>query len=225
MLKFGPAITRRLRRRRPRPSDRSHLDEMVVRIEGERMYLWRAVNHEGEVLDMHVQSRRNFRAALRLMRKPLKRQGFAPKLLVTDRLRSYASSLRLRRNDRAENSHQVVRRRERKMQRFRSAQCAQRFLSMHAARPQNSAPSRLAVNAPPRQLNLTMSSGAAPRGGRRPVMRQARFLARTCVLASGPPKRVRATGLRPICQSRAVADFTSTPRPADPRITHDVLHY
>ena len=69
VLKFGPAIARRLRRRRPRPSDRWHLDEMVVRVAGERMYLWRAVDHEGEVLDMLVQRRRDTRAALRLMRK------------------------------------------------------------------------------------------------------------------------------------------------------------
>src|SRR2546423_2514236 len=107
------------------------------------MYLWRAVDHEGEVLDMLVQRRRDTRAALRLMRKLLKKQGFAPKLLVTDKLRSYASAFRrlrlncphaqgLRKNNRAENSHQAVRRRERKMQRFKSARSAQRLLSMHA---------------------------------------------------------------------------------------------
>jgi putative transposase len=117
VLKFGPVIARRLRRRRPRPSNRWHLDEMVVRIAGARMYLWRAVDHEGEVLDMLVQRRRDTRAALRLMRKLLKKQGFAPKLLVTDKLRSYASAFRrlrlncpheqgLRKNNRAENSHQ-----------------------------------------------------------------------------------------------------------------------
>ena len=96
---------------------------MVVRIAGRQMYLWRAVDHEGEVLDMLVQRRRDTRAALRLMRKLLKKQGFVPKLLVTDKLRSYASAFRrlrlncrhergLRKNNRAENS---------------------RFLSMHAA--------------------------------------------------------------------------------------------
>ncbi len=90
VLKFGPAIARRLRQRRPRPSDRWHLDEMVVRISGKRMYLWRAVDHEGEILDMLVQRRRDKRAAVRLMRKLLKKQGFAPKVLVTDKLRSYA---------------------------------------------------------------------------------------------------------------------------------------
>jgi putative transposase len=141
VLKFGPVIARR---RRPRPSDRWHLDEMVVRIAGKRMYLWRAVDHEGEVLDVLVQRRRDARAALRLMRKLLKKQAFAPKLLVTDKLRSDASAFRrlrltcpheqrLRKNNRAENSHQVVRRRERKMQRFKTARSAQRFLSMHAA--------------------------------------------------------------------------------------------
>ena len=117
---------------------------MVVRIAGARMYLWRAVDHEGEVLDMLVQRRRDTRSALRLMRKLLKKQGFAPKLLVTVKLRSYSSAFRclrltcrheqgLRQNNRAENSHQAVRRRERKIQRFKSARSAQRFLSMHAA--------------------------------------------------------------------------------------------
>src|SRR5438309_63397 len=141
VLKFGPAIARRLRQRRPRPSDRWHPDEMVVRIAGKRMYLWRAVDHEGEVLDMLVQSRRDSRAGLRLMRKLLRKQGFMPKLLVTDKLRSYGSAFRqlqltctheqsLRRNNRAKNSHQPVRRRERKMQRSKSGQ---RFLNMHAA--------------------------------------------------------------------------------------------
>src|SRR5690242_5991904 len=94
VLKFGPLIARKLRQGRPRPSARWHLDEMVVRIAGERMYLWRAVDHEGEVLDMLVQRRRDTRAALRLMRKLLKKQGFVPKLLVTDKLRSYASAFR-----------------------------------------------------------------------------------------------------------------------------------
>jgi transposase-like protein len=117
---------------------------MVVRIAGEPMYLWRAVDHEGEVLDMLVQRRRDTRAARRLMRKLLKKQGFVPKLLVSDKLRSYASAFRrlplncphergLRKNNRAENSHQPVRQRERKMQRFKSPRSPQRFLNMHAA--------------------------------------------------------------------------------------------
>src|SRR4030081_2081354 len=144
VLKFGPGFARRLRRSRPRPSDRWHLDEMVVRIAGKRMYLWRAVDDEGEILNMLVQRRRDKRAALRLMRKLLRKQGFAPKLLVTDRLGSCGAAFRQLRltcrheqgvwkNNRAENSHQAVRRRERKMQRFKSARSAQCFLSMHAA--------------------------------------------------------------------------------------------
>src|SRR5437016_35370 len=144
VLKFGPGIARKLRRCRPRPSDRWHLDEMVVRIAGKRMYLWRAVDHAGEVLDMLVQRRRDKWAAVRLMRKLVRKQGFTPKLLTTDKLGSYGSAFRhlrltcpheqgLRKNNRAENSHQAVRRRERKMQRFKSARSAQRFLNMHAA--------------------------------------------------------------------------------------------
>src|SRR3981081_3547990 len=144
VLKFGPGIARKLRRCRPRPSDRWHLDEMVVRVAGKRMYLWRAVDHEGGGLDWLVQRRRDKRAALRLMRKLLKKQGFTPKLLTTDKLGSYGAAFRhlrltcpheqgLRANNRAENSHQAVRRRERKMQRFKSARSAQRFLSIHAA--------------------------------------------------------------------------------------------
>ena len=108
------------------------------------MYLWRAVDQEGEILDLLIQPRRDKRAAVRLMCKLLKKQGFAPKRAVTDKLPSYAAAFRdlgltchheqgLRTNNRAENSHQVVRRRERKMQRFKSAGSAQRFLSLHAA--------------------------------------------------------------------------------------------
>src|SRR5436190_354861 len=92
VLKFGPLIARKLRQGRPRPSARWHLDEMVVRIAGKRMYLWRAVDHEGEVLDMLVQRRRDTQAALRLMRKLLKKQGFAPKLLAST---SWARTARL----------------------------------------------------------------------------------------------------------------------------------
>src|ERR1700732_3214786 len=94
VLKFGPVIVRRLRQRRPRARHQWHRDEMVVRIAGKRMYLWRAVDHEGEVLDMLVQSRRDSRSALRLMRTLLRKQGFVPKLLVTDKLRSYGSAFR-----------------------------------------------------------------------------------------------------------------------------------
>src|SRR3712207_2950358 len=86
VLKFGPAYARNLRRQRLRPSDQWHLDEMVVSIRGRRMDLWRAVDSQGEVLDILVQAKRDKAAALRLMRKLLKKQGFAPRVLVTDRL-------------------------------------------------------------------------------------------------------------------------------------------
>src|ERR1700758_2083484 len=132
VLKFGPVFARELRRRRPRPSSRWHLDEMAVIIGGRQFWLWRAVDDEGEVLDLLVQRRRDKAAAVKLMRKLLKKQGFAPEVLVTDKLRSYAaakSEMRLcarheqglRKNNRAENSHLPVRRRERKMQHFKSA--------------------------------------------------------------------------------------------------------
>lgn len=92
MLKFGPVIARSLRRLRPRPSPRWHLDEMMVRIGGEWMYLWTAVDEEGEILDVLVQRRRDKRGALKLMRKLLKKQGFAPTKITTDKLRSYGAA-------------------------------------------------------------------------------------------------------------------------------------
>ena len=143
-LKFGSPIAANLRRARPRPSDHWHLDEMVIVIRRKRYWLWRAVDNEGEVLDFLVQSRRNTKAAKRLMRKLLKKQGFAPSRVVTDKLRSYPPAFRAfgltaehvhsqRANNRAENSHQPVRRRERKMQRFKSPRSAQHYLSIHSA--------------------------------------------------------------------------------------------
>jgi transposase-like protein len=144
VLKFGPLFARELRRRRPRPTARWHLGEMVVTIAGRRFWFWRAVDDEGEVLDLLVQRRRAKAAAVKLMRKLLKKQGFAPDVLVTDKLRSYGAAKSemglsarheqgLRKNNRAENSHQPTRRRDRKMQRFKSPGSAQRFLSVHAA--------------------------------------------------------------------------------------------
>jgi putative transposase len=141
---FGPMIAADLRRRRPKPHTTWHLDEVYLKIDGRMAYLWRAVDAEGEVLDVLVQSRRNKRAALKLMRKLLKKYGFVPDKLVTDDLKSYTAAVndlgiakrheRGRwRNNRAENSHQPTRRRERKMQRFKSPGSAQRFLSTHAA--------------------------------------------------------------------------------------------
>jgi len=146
-LKFGEPIARNLRTMRPTPSDYWHLDEMVIVIRGRRHWLWRAVDNEGEVLDFLVQSRRNATAALRLMRKLLKKHGWAPTRITTDKLRSYHVAIRTlgltaehidhkphkRANNRAENSHQPVRRRERKMQRFKSPGSAQRFLNIQSA--------------------------------------------------------------------------------------------
>jgi transposase-like protein len=144
VLKFGPLFARELRGRRPPPTARWHLDEMAVMIAGRRFWLWRAVDDEGEVLDLLVQGRRNKAAAVKLLRKLIKKQGFAPDVLVTDKLGSYGAARSelglsarheqgLRKNNRAENSHQPTRRRERKMQRFKSPGLAQRFLSIHAA--------------------------------------------------------------------------------------------
>ena len=141
---FGTMIAADLRKRRPKPHMTWHLDEVYLKIDGRMAYLWRAVDAEGEVLDVLVQARRNKRAALKLMRKLLKKYGFIPNKLVTDDLRSYAAAVhdlglsnRHERgrwhNNRAENSHQPTRRRKRKMQGFKSTWSAQRFLSIHAA--------------------------------------------------------------------------------------------
>jgi transposase-like protein len=144
VARFGPLIARRLRRRRGPSSGIWHLDEMFVRIAGRQMYLWRAVDSEGEIMDMLVQSRRDKHAALRLIRKLLKNQSMAPTELVTDRLRAYSAAARelglsaehiqgKRKNNRAEGSHVPIRLREQKMQGFRSPGAAQRFLAAHAA--------------------------------------------------------------------------------------------
>ena len=144
-IKFGPQIARNLKRKRPAPSPRWHLDEVVCNIGGKRMYLWRAVDDEGEVLDVVVQKRRDHDAALRLLKRLLRNQPVEPQLITTDGLASYGSALRelglqdrhrpgrLRENNRAENSHLPIRRRERKMQLFKSQASAQRFLTAHAS--------------------------------------------------------------------------------------------
>lgn len=143
-IKFGPQIARNLKHRRIAPSPRWHLDEMVCWVGGKQMYLWRAVDDEGEVLDLVMQPRRDKAAALRLLNCLLKNQPVAPQLITTDGLRSYSAALdelglrhlhrpgRLRENNRAENSHLPIRRRERKMQGFKSRPSAQRFLTTHA---------------------------------------------------------------------------------------------
>ncbi len=141
---FGPMIAADLRKRRPKPHTTWHLDEAYLKIDGRMVYLWRAVDAEGEVLDVLVQSRRDKHAALKPMRKLLKKYGFVPDRSIADDPRSYGAAARdlgienrhergRWKNNRAENSHQPTRRRERKMQRFKSPGSAQKFLSTHAA--------------------------------------------------------------------------------------------
>jgi len=141
-LTFGLAYARRLRHRRSHLGDTWYLDEVFVKIQGRQQYLWRAVDEDGDVIDILVQSRRNRRAAARFFRKLLKGQGRAPRRLITDQLRSYAEayrtampsvvhSTRQYENNRAELSHQPTRQRERQMRRFKSAAHLQRFVSVH----------------------------------------------------------------------------------------------
>lgn len=139
--KFGPDYARRLRRKQARRDDIWHLDEVVVTIAGRKHWLWRAVDQEGYVLDEIVQNRRNTKAAKRLLTRLLKKQGLAPKRMITDKLRSYGAAKRQIMpnvehrshkglNNRAENSHVPLRKRERMMQGFRSPGGLQRFVSI-----------------------------------------------------------------------------------------------
>ena len=141
-LEFGQDFADRIRRRLARAGDKWHLDEVAIKIAGVKHWLWRAVDQAGMVLDVLVQKRRDKRAAGRLLRKLLKRQCRAPRVMITDKLGSYAAAqqelmpgVEHRRhkglNNRAENSHQPTRRRERQMKRFKSPRQAQRFLSAH----------------------------------------------------------------------------------------------
>jgi putative transposase len=141
-LKFGDAFSDQIRRRAPARGDKWHLDEVVISIAGEPYWLWRAVDQNGFVLDVLVQRRRDTGAARRLMTKLLKAAGAPPRVMITDKLRSYGAArakmgLRVEHrqhkglNNRAENSHQPTRRRERIMKRFKSARQAQWFLSVH----------------------------------------------------------------------------------------------
>ena len=141
-LRFGHAYARRLRHRRGRQGDTWYLDEVFVKIQGRQQYLWRAVDEDGDVLDILLQSRRNRRAAKRFFRKLLKRQGREPRRVITDKLRSYSAahravipsvihSTRQYENNRAEVSHQPTRQRERQMRGFKSAAHLQRFASVH----------------------------------------------------------------------------------------------
>jgi transposase-like protein len=161
-LIFGPMIAAALRKRRLRPHTTWHLDEGYLRIDGRMVYLWRAGDAEGEVLDVLVQSKRNKHAALKLMGKLLKKYAFVPERLVNDDLRSYSAAARdlvierrnkrgRWKNNRAENSHQPTRQRERKMQRFKSPGFSPE-ISFHARRLlqhfQRPTPSHFSPNAP-----------------------------------------------------------------------------
>lgn len=138
--KFGMQYVKLLRKKRPRPSSKWHVDEVFLKIGGKQMYLWRAVDDEGEVLDVLLQSRRNKPAAVKFLRRTLKTHQTTPRAVVTDKWQASMSAVRdvlpsseklvgKRLNNRIENSHQPTRRRERKLQRFKSAKSAQRFLS------------------------------------------------------------------------------------------------
>jgi putative transposase len=143
-LKFGPDYARRLKRKAPSRRDIWHLDEIVITIAGEKHWLWRAVDQDGYILDEIVQTRRNTKAAKCLLRRLLKKQGCPPRRLITDKLSSYAAARRQVMpavehwshkglNNRAENSHLPLRRRERAMQGFRSPGGLQRFVSVFSA--------------------------------------------------------------------------------------------
>ncbi len=143
-LKFGPAYARRLRRKPPSRRDIWYLDEIVVTISGQKHWLWRAVDQDGYVLDEILQSRRDTKAAKRLLTRLLKKQGCPPRRMITDKLGSYAAARRQVMpdvehrshkglNNRAENSHLPFRRRERVMQGFRSPRYLQRFVSVFSA--------------------------------------------------------------------------------------------
>jgi len=146
-IRFGPMFAAELRKRRIRNKSfslwRWHVDEVFVRINGERFYLWRAVDHEGEVLEAFASKRRDRKAALSFLRRAMKRHG-SPKIIVTDRLVSYGAALKslgikARQrwgrwlNNRAENSHQVFRRREGAMARFRDIKNLQRFAAVQSS--------------------------------------------------------------------------------------------
>jgi putative transposase len=143
-IKFGTDYARRLKRKSPSRFDIWHLDEVVITINGEKRWLWRAVDQDGYALDEIVQTRRDTKAAKRLLTRLLRKQGCRPKRIITDKLRSYAAAKRTVMpdvehrshkglNNRAENSHVPIRKRERMMQGFRSWPGLQRFVPIFSA--------------------------------------------------------------------------------------------
>jgi len=156
---FGHSYAHELRHRRPRPGDTWHLDEVFLTIQGERHDLWRAVDQDGHILDILVQSRRNKKAAKKFFRKLLKGLMYVPRVIITDKLKSYEAAKReilpgvehrqhRYLNNRAENSHQPTRQRERRMQGFTSPGHAQRFLSAYGPIAPHFRPQRHRLPAP-----------------------------------------------------------------------------
>jgi putative transposase len=157
-LKFGAKYAKRLRRQRGQPGGTWHLGEVFCKINGKLVYLWRAVDESGEVLDVVVQKRRDTKAAKRFFRKLLKGHRYVPRAMLTDKLASYAAAKRdlmpgvahhrgWQTYNRAENSHQPTRLRERAMRRFKSMRQAQRFLAPHAQVPNQFRPGRHGMRA------------------------------------------------------------------------------
>jgi putative transposase len=166
-LKFGQAYADGLRRRRPQAGDKWHLDEVFIKVNGERQYLWRAVDQDGNVLDILVQSRRDAKAAKRFMARLMKKQCSVPRVLVTDKLKSYGVAHRELMpsvehrahkglNNRAENSHQPTRQRERAMKYFRSPGAAQRFLSAFSGISPHFRPRRHRLTAAQHRFEMTL---------------------------------------------------------------------
>jgi putative transposase len=164
--RFGPEYARRLRRRQPRPGDRWHLDEVFIKVNGRMRYLWRAVDQDGSVLDILVTDKRDTAAARRFFRKLLKGTKAVPRVIVTDKLRSYKaahrqlmSSVEHRSskylNNRAENSHIPTRERERRMKGFRSVGTAQRFLAAFSRTSTHFRPRRHLITASDYRTEMT----------------------------------------------------------------------
>ncbi|MEE1806926.1 IS6 family transposase [Streptomyces sp. BE133] len=166
-LKFGQAYADGLRRRRPRPGDKWHLDEVFIEVNGELKYLWRAVDQNGNVLDILVQNRRDKAAARRFFRRLMKKTRTVPRVVVTDKRRAYSaahrevmSSVEHRSheglNNRAENSHQPTRQRERAMKGSRSVGGAQRFLSAFSGISPHFRPHRHLMTASDHRAEMTV---------------------------------------------------------------------
>ncbi|WP_327138603.1 IS6 family transposase (plasmid) [Streptomyces sp. NBC_01340] len=165
--KFGQAYANGLRRRRPRPGDKWHLDEVFIRINGQLKYLWRAVDQDGNVLDILVQNRRDKAAARRFFRRLMKKTRAVPRVIITDKLRSYGAAHRevmpsvehrshKGLNNRAENSHQPTRQRERAMKGFRSVGAAQQFLSAFSGISPHFRPHRHLMTATRHRAEMTI---------------------------------------------------------------------